>query len=284
MSVGSPSPRDDGAIPHWLSKRVFLLKRTGHFTFTGDRSFDPVALSHPRITALLSLVKVLDISHTPITSIAGLPVLPKLNVFVADRTKLDTFANFKAIRSVTTISLKKTPASKLPTFRLSILIAFGPANRLASIDGGQVTQSLRNQALAYPPGCTDLINCGWIPSLRPPPSLELHSLCEQYGLPEPSAISDEEDMSDSVSESRVPSDFDGLLAMLRDQHREVWRKGKAQFGMLNNDDENINDDVLALLQRHEIADRTVQDLDVVAAVETLCSDLDREPVVEDTSQ
>jgi hypothetical protein len=284
MCADSHSPRDDGVLPRWLSRRILPVKRTGHFFFAGDPFFDPTFLSHPTITALVRIVKVLDISRTTVNSLTGLPFFPRLSVFVADRTLIATFENFKAVRSALTVSLKDSPVSKLTAFRVSILLAFGSQNRVSSIDGGLVTQSLKDQASAYSNRCTALLDCGWIPSIRPPALSELQGLCEQYGVPPPTELSESSPLSSSVAESSEPSDFDGLLSALKEEEREVWRKGKAQFGLLNNDDDNLNDDVMAILQRHQIADRSSHNVDIVATVAALCAELDPDEGSEDDLQ
>jgi hypothetical protein len=263
--------------PNWLSRRVLLLKRTGQFSFASESAFDPPALAHPSLSSLIRVVKVLDISRTPVTSLAGCPIFPRLTVFVGDRSKLENFANFRALRSALTISLKETPISKLPTYRLSVLIGLGADSQLTSLDGSQISGALRTHASSFSQTGTELVNRGWIATTRLPEFPALQTLCEQFGVETPSVVSDSEHFSSEASEARDPSDFKELVSRLREEHREVWRKGKAQFGMLNDDDENLTDDVVALLQKYQLTEQGSSDLDVFAVVQSLCAEIQGSP-------
>jgi hypothetical protein len=276
------SPPNDPPVPNWVTRRTHYLKRTGHFSFIGEPSFDPPALAHPSLGVFLWLVKVLDISRTAITSLAGLPFLPRLTVLNADRSKLEDFTNFQSIKTTTRLSLKETPASKKPNYRLSILIVFEEDNRLISIDGCQISQPLRDQARLFPKYCSELVNRGWIAPARPPSFPQLQYLCEKHGLKPPSVISEEELFSEDLSE---PDDdnFDGLLVKLREEHRDVWRKGKAQFGLLNDQEENLSDEILSIFQRYRLNNSAKPGMDVVTIVKELCKELDQEGMVEEES-
>jgi hypothetical protein len=226
------------------------------------------------------LVKQLDITRTPIKSLAGLPFLPRLAVFIADRTQIESFTNFKAIKKTSTISLKNTPVSRVPAYRVSVLVALGEQNCVKSIDGGCVSKELRERAKAYPECCEELVNLGALLPARPTEIEGLQRLCEQYGVEPPSVIGEDEKFSDTISETEDrndPPDFPGLLAVLKEEHREVWRRGKAQFGLLNDDDENLNEEVIAILEKHHVADVVGTDVDVLTAVERLCALVPRRP-------
>jgi hypothetical protein len=264
-------------IPSWLSRRVLLLKRTGQFSFASESAFNPAALAHPSLASLIRVVKVLDISRTPVTSLTGCPIFPRLAVFVGARSKLENFANFRALKSASTISLKETPLSKLPAYRVSVLIGLGADSPLTSLDGSQVSPALRAHPATFSQTDTELVNRGWLPRPRVPEFAALQTLCEEFGVPPPSLVSDDGPFSMEESESRDPDDFNALLIRLREEHREVWRKGKAQFGLLADDDENLSDEVIALLQKYQLTEQGASDVDVFAVVQSLCAEVQGPP-------
>jgi hypothetical protein len=193
--------------------------------------------SHPQVLRALCVVKVLDISRTTLKTLAGCPDFPRLNVFIADRSELSDFTNFRALRTVASFSMRATPVSRLPTYRLSLLMAVGTRS-IRSIDGGQISSALKASYEHFPPICHELVNAGWIASTRPPASAKIRSLCSQYSIDEPlfASNSDEGDLvsfNRDTSTSDAALDFDSLLKKLRAEHQEVWRKGQAQFGIVD---------------------------------------------------
>jgi hypothetical protein len=262
----------DSATPSWIERRISVLKHTGQFCFSGEGQFDPPALSARSLTGVLQLVKVFDVSRTTITSIAGCPFFPRLVSFIADRSGIANLANFQAVKAASTISLKHTPVSKLPTYRVSVLLGVG-IDHITSLDGFQISRGLKATAKSFSEICGTLVNLGWIATPRPPTTQEVRQICSEYAVDASSLDSDTDEFSSDFGESSVARDFEQILVNLKERHREVWRKGKAQFGLLYDDSQDLNEDVVEVLRRHHLLSDTKPQIDILAIIETMCSRL-----------
>jgi hypothetical protein len=213
-------------IPAWISRRLLHLKKTGTFSLAGERELDLTDLSRPDAASVRTICRRLDLSRTTFSSLSGLPYLPRLLTFCGDRSQIASFANFRALRNATSISLKDTPLSQNETYRLSILLAVGTAS-LTSIDGTQVSPRLKSRAEAFPPVCADLVNAGWVAAPQVPTHDELLELCRQFRLATPA-----EEVSEApipvVPQVRLPS-FEDLLAQLKGEHEGVIVRGAELF-------------------------------------------------------
>jgi hypothetical protein len=225
----------EAALPAWISRRLPNLKRTGKFSVPGDPQFDISSLSRPEVLGVLSITRHLDISGTHVTSLAGAPWFPHLKTFIADHTGITTFQNFQTVRTATTFSLRATPVSKLPTYKLSLLLAVG-TSAVASIDGIKVPDKLRQRAAAFPAICSALVNRGWIATQEPPGDADIGRFCLAYNLRLPEAAPAVAERAavvlENEEEQRGGQDdlpFEELLAKLKEEHEEVIRNGQAQF-------------------------------------------------------
>jgi hypothetical protein len=272
---------EDALLPIWLARRLPYLRQTGTIRISGESDLDLHYFSHPQVVGALYLVKLLDISRTPLTTLAGCPDFPRLTVFIADHSQLANFASFRALRNVTSFSLKDTPVSKGPTYKLSLLLVVGTES-MRSIDGGQICSALKANYERFPPICQELANAGWIASTRPPSSAEIRSLCSQYSIDEPlfQVASEDGDLvsftrDDSTSDTTL--DFDGLLKKLRGEHKEVWRKGQAQFGIVEEGTAEVDEsgklasDIAEVMRRHGIDGDLYTDDGLLETVEGLFS-------------
>jgi hypothetical protein len=264
LSESNPSP--------WLTQRIAILKRTGHLSLVGELRFDPRALSMPHVISVVRFVRVLDISRTPVTSLLGCPPFPRLTVFIGDRSGISDFANFRALKTATTISLKDTPVARLQTYRLSLLLALGPDDNLVSINGSQISSELRARVKAFPQFCNDLVNRGWIATPKPPAGQESVQLCQRYDVEPPFVDSDtdDDDSFEHVPEEPTPTCFEDMLFLLQERHREMQRKGKAQFGLLDNDEEMVG-----ILRRDHLLDGKSPDINTFTIVKRLCAEFSR---------
>jgi hypothetical protein len=229
--------------------------------------------SHPDAVKALSIAKTLDISRTKVMSMVGCCALPRLTVFIADRTKIAHFANFRVLRSVITFSLRGTPVSKTPTYRLSLLLAVGTKS-IISIDGSQISRNLISQLRNYPPECRGLANRGWLAAEQPPSPEELRSLCAEYVINEPVLRSDPEELVSFVRDADG-----GGFGRLREEHKGVLRRGQAQFGLVGDaadgNSERLIADIAEVLSRHGI-DGEIETADAVFnTVERLCRETHR---------
>jgi hypothetical protein len=262
-------------ISNWTRERLYVLKQTGHLSFGGDKFFDPASLAVPQISSLLHLVRIFDISHTRAVSLSGCPPFPHLTVFTGDYSGISNFTNFNVLKCASTISLKGTPVSKLPTYRLSLLMALGRGNQLVSIDGSQISSGLKAHLHGFSEKCNVLVNLGWIATAKPPTFQELERLCQEYDVAPPSIDSDSSDDSSKTStDEETPDNFNDLLTQLKSQHQEVWRKGKVQFGLVDNYDDP-KPQVMALLRRYRLVNGRVPDINTFAVMGKLCAELNR---------
>jgi hypothetical protein len=227
--------------------------------------------SHPDAIKVLSIAKTLNISRTHITSMIGCCILPRLKVFIADHSKIANFANFRVLRNVSTFSMKETPVSKTPTYRLSLLLAVGTKS-IVSIDGGQISRTLISKHRNYPPECHNLANRGWLAGNRPPSQEEFRSLCAQYAIRVPVMPSDSEGLVSFVRTDNGGGGFDGLLAHLRSEHDSIRRRGQAQFGIIGEaaDSNNLIADIAYIMRRHGIEGEMETSDGIFKIVERLC--------------
>jgi hypothetical protein len=94
-------------------------------------------------------LEVLKASHNPITSLRGIPPLPKL----------------------ASIEISDTPFARNQFGRVALVILFAKSLRL--IDGDRITNTERQIAASYPPGTDSLLRAGWIATWPPPPPADL---------------------------------------------------------------------------------------------------------------
>ena len=124
--------------PSWFPDKLRHLGQTGKLDLSGE-SFEDLSFVGTRPS-----MKQLDLSFTPISTIEGLTFQPKLDTLIADSSELSNFKNFRAVQKVSSVSVKNTPVSHFPTFKLSLLIVIGPSLRV--INGQYINQKLREKA------------------------------------------------------------------------------------------------------------------------------------------
>jgi hypothetical protein len=194
---------------------------------------------------------------------------------MADRSHIAHFANFRVLRSVSIFSMKETPVSKAPTYRLSLLLAVGTRS-IISLDGSQISPNLKSQLRNYPDICRKLVNVGWLAGGKPPSDEEIRSLCAEYSIAPPIIRSDSDELTSFVQGDAADDGFEGVIGRLRSQHDDVRRRGKAQFGLVGDADDYSADrlfaDITDVMRSHGIDAEIETDDGLCEAVERLCRD------------
>lgn len=244
---------DDRDIPAWLMSRLYFLRTEGRLVLSNEPKVaeEFAVLSSPSVYKQIRLMKILDISRTNITTINGFRKYPKLTHFVANNTKLEDFRGFSALSTVSTISLLNTPISELKTFRIALVLAVG--SNLKSVNGKAIPETVIEKANMYPKVCGELVNLGWIPTFPPPESDELDKLCEEYGITDraPEVYPQKQPKVEDDQEEEL--DFEDLIRKLRAEHEEEIQKGKAIFGMIDEDEEeDVGEQVSSIMKTYGV--------------------------------
>jgi hypothetical protein len=160
--------------PEWLQQCELSFIRSGKLRIT--------TVDRPDLTAIKSRasLKELNLSKTKLTSIEGLAAQRNISAFIADDSALESFANFSAISNASTYSLKNTPLSEDPLFRLSIaLLSAAPS---VVVNGSLISEAERKKAALYPPFTVELLNAGWKLVWPCPAPKEMCELCRQHNV------------------------------------------------------------------------------------------------------
>lgn len=204
--------------PSWFADKLKHLAQTGKLDLSGE-AFDDLSFVGSRPS-----MKQLDLSFTPIQTIEGLQLQPKLDTLIADSSELVNFKNFRAVQKISSISIKNTPASHLPNFKLSLLIVIGPSLRV--INGQYISSKLREKASQFPPIASDLINCGWMAEYPCPDESDLEKISQSYGL------ADIEEDIDEIPQSFVKQsaiDMEQTVDYYTSIHKKVIEQAHQQI-------------------------------------------------------
>jgi len=205
--------------PKWLKDRELSFKRTGKLNLSLANVHDLSVIGKRKT------MKELNISNCCLETINGLYTQPNLKTFIADNSELSSLINFNAIKSVTNLSMKNTPVSKMNNYFLALCIIFG--EKLNVIDGKKVSQSIKSKANEYPPYVGELLCKGWELVYPPPSDDEFITICEEYGIQfEPTQ--ETEEPSQPIESSDFQTDIENYL----NRHREMCDKMQANFDTL----------------------------------------------------
>lgn len=260
-------------LPSWLQRRVHSLRRTGKLSFINETDVDPSALR--QLGNEIFFIKTLDFSKTKIETLDGMPRLTKVTSFIADQSNLSDFRNFISLSSATSISIKKTPISKIPHYKLNILLASGP--NLVKIDGQVITSTLRARYEQYPSACCQLVNAGWIATYPCPPHDKLIEICNQYNIPPPEEVPETSFQEDEEEVVIDPSDFDKLASKLKAKHEVLLQRKQALFGIIEednfdglSDEDDFNERVVSLFNAHSMKLDPQDENQILEAIDDLC--------------
>jgi hypothetical protein len=225
--------------PEWLSRRLHSLERTGTLSLVREPLVDLFALCHPDVRGHLHLIKRLDLTDTNITSLKGIPKLPRLTSLTLDQSRVADLANIFALRSATSISLKGTPLAAARHYRLSVVLALGAG--IVRIDGQAVPAVLRARADTFPNCAADLVNAGWVAEFPRPSAARFVELCAEFGIEQCDAA---DEPGGDGSAPNDTDDFDSLAEMLMQEHEALMQKKQAMFGVvreMGSDDGEIDE-------------------------------------------
>jgi hypothetical protein len=268
-----PDPMDSEPLPPFLERRVHALARSGTLNLIHERFSDLSILQHPQLEPWIPFLKVLDLTGTQISNLDGLPILPRIVCLITDFTSLDSARNIFSVRTVTSISLQRTPFQKTSHYKLCLYIAIGPD--LVQIDGQQVTEVTRSRAKLYPKCTAALINAGWVFQYPPPSAAEFELLCGRFSVDFdddriPVAV-----IPEMKEKQIVTTDFDELADLLWNDHEKLLQKKLALFGIIedrasDDEDEDYPAKIAALFQSHGIEVDPRDQEAILARIEGLC--------------
>ena len=241
--------KKDCEVPQWVKDQSYLLKTQGKLIIPAKDGVDISFFQNPKYKKQLYLVKYLDASGTPLQSLDGFIKLRNLKTFIADGTSISNFKNFQAISSVSKISLKGTPISSEPTYKLSLYLVTGQS--LKVIDGKTIPASIIKKASTYPPIAASLVNAGWIAEYPCPSSERLYELCNEHGVNQSLMTGEQFAFENSIGldEEVYTGDFEETIALLRVKHEEMLRKGQSLFGLtdVENQEADVKDQITNIL-------------------------------------
>jgi hypothetical protein len=168
--------------PETLAEAIRLsrtsLQEEGILDLSGNLKFE----RHDVLARLGSqrTLKILKLNKSPLISLHTLPPQPLLRELYADGSQLETLTGINKLNRLAVLSLKDTPVSANPNFRLSAIICVG--TRLESINGEKVTNYERRRAQAYPPVARLLVNEGWVVQFPPPSVADFRYLANSFGI------------------------------------------------------------------------------------------------------
>ena len=210
---------------NWLKDREREFRKTGKLDISGEM------LENLSFIGSRPTMKTLDLSFTSIRSFEGLPPQPKLEYIILDGSMIESFKNGLSISSISKISIRNTPASKIPNYKLSLLIL---CDNLRIIDDRIVPNKLKQKAEKYPPICRKLVNQGWIAEYPCPSKTDLIDICFNYGL-----NYQEETEGKSISSlNEIPlyeeKDIDEIISKYSSKHKKMLQKAKEKLENIDN--------------------------------------------------
>ena len=128
-----------------------FLKRGAEVDLSGEN------ISSLSVIPSTPLLKTLNLSYVRIENLVGLKRLSNIHHFIADGSMIQNLAGFRAIRSVSSVSLRNTPVSKTDGFLLSLLIV---CPGIKSLNGRIISHNMLNKASKFDGICSQLVNHG----------------------------------------------------------------------------------------------------------------------------
>lgn len=279
----NPDSQKEHPSDGWIQRRVLIVKRTGNLQVCNEPSIDLKAFSLPEYTKIIPIIKLLDLSRTNITTLDGIPKpFSKLTTFVADKSQITDFRNFKVLANARSFSLKQTPVSKHPHYMLSLLLCVG-TEKISTIDGQIIKGKLKSMVNKYPqPITSELINKGWMAEYPVPTGKRYHELSEEYKVdpsssgnvvsPKQVSITNLPEIIDDDEEEDI-DEIDGevLISRLHEKHEEMLMKGQAMFGLISEDrNAYLSGQISSIFKAHGLQIDSNSDQNIIEAVNLLC--------------
>ena len=101
---------------NWLKDKEREFRKTGKLDISGEM------LENLSFIGSRPTMKTLDLSFTSIKSLEGLPPQPKLEYLILDGSTIECFKNGFSISNISKISIRNTPVSKIPNYKISLLL------------------------------------------------------------------------------------------------------------------------------------------------------------------
>lgn len=197
----------------WLPDKLKVLAKTGTLDLSGE-AVDDLSFVGSR-----DCLKKLDLSYTHLQTIEGLAFQPRIESLVLDGCDLANFKNFRAVQRASSISVRDTPVSRTPNFRLSLILVIGPGLRV--INGQKVTEKLRERAGEFPGFASDLVNCGWLAEYPVPQTGELDKVAREFGLAGSEEMFEEEEEPEETQKSPPRPSVDELIRRSQAAHAKM---------------------------------------------------------------
>lgn len=286
-----PKAKPTNTNVEWLQRRLLMAKKTGNLQLANEHHVDLSVFGYSQFSKPLSIIKMLDISRTNVASLEGITKpFPKLATFIADRTQISDFKNFSVLSNVRSFSLKQTPVSKEPHYKLSLLLCFGSKNNITSIDGQALPKKLKSMASEYPqPLTSELINKGWLAEYPVPSEQKFNELIIQYQIENYSELTASPQVKQSIA--NLPEnledgeeedididniDFEDLIKSLHQKHEDMLMKGQAMFGLISEDkNAYLSGQISSIFKSHGLTIDSNSDQNVLDSVNKLCQTVAR---------
>jgi hypothetical protein len=212
--------------PNWVKRALQSLTTSSRVDLSGE------AIDDLGLLGQLTVMRTLDLSCVPLSSISNLKPNLQLETFIADNSQLSSFTNFSSISNIRKLSLLRTPISQEPNFILSALVI---CPNLTSVNGKQPPPLLRQRAANYPEVARQFVNAGWFVEFPYPTEQRIAALCTQYNIDLPTS-----DLSSSEvtgEEQKVePDKFEDTLKMLWQEHHALVRRVRRAVRLTAADD------------------------------------------------
>ena len=163
--------------------RAFAEKLTTQRRSLGTTGL--IDLRHTNIPSFTQMgiqpkLRKLNVSFSNITSFETLPSQPVMTQLIANHTKVNSYVGLSRQPRLSNLSLKATPLSERPYFRIETLIVVG--QHLMTLNGEQITPEEREIASQYPVIAQNLLEFGWDLVYPCPKVDQFRELAASYNL------------------------------------------------------------------------------------------------------
>lgn len=239
-------------MSNWWKSREYILNKTGKLNLTGIQVTEfSVVKSRP-------LMKELNISRCPCTSLKKLAFQPNLYTFNAEGSSLSSFENFSSVSKATVFHLKNTPLSAKPHYVLALYIICD--NPKIVVDGKLISSKVKRLAGTYPICTKDLLNAGWDLVYPCPSSDEIRDLCRDLNVTYIEDEHEEEQVDEESAYQEEDLNHYEMIEKMLAKHDSIIQQAQHKFGLLQNQLETTFEDKLKnTLQNHNIIVENDQD-------------------------
>jgi hypothetical protein len=123
---------------------------------------------------LHSNIKLLNVDGNNIPDFIGFGPPPDFESLIISNNPLTSLKGMPSMPSIASITMRNTPFSRIPFYRIALVILFGRTLRV--VDGQRISQQEREIAESYPRATTGLLRAGWVFKYPPPPEAEIPAI------------------------------------------------------------------------------------------------------------